>query len=194
MYFRDSNKPVSSEENVHCEIREIAGDQIKQAPESHDQSFDFCSKGEGQPLECWWYDLIYILKGRKIKSKEVTVEAWITVVALEFVRFWVSIGDREIWHLIRVWLWSVRERKKSWMTTKILDLGNCVYGHAIYWDGNMGWDEIRIKIWVSDKWERLVRYPSGVLVIYLEFRTGDVNLRVINVFNVFKGFPSGSVV
>ena len=43
------------------------------------------------------------------------MEAWITVVALELVRFWVSIGDREIWHLIRVWLWSVRERKKEIM-------------------------------------------------------------------------------
>lgn len=75
MYFRDGNKPVSSEENMHFEIRGIAGDQIKQALESHDQSFDFCSKGEGEPLECWWCDLIYILQGRKIKSKEVRVEA-----------------------------------------------------------------------------------------------------------------------
>lgn len=53
MYFRDGNKPVSSEENMHFEIRGIAGDQIKQALESRDQSFDFCSKGEGEPLECW---------------------------------------------------------------------------------------------------------------------------------------------
>ena len=52
MYFRDNNKLVS-EENMHCEIRGIAGDQIKQALESHDQSFDFCSEGEGEPLECW---------------------------------------------------------------------------------------------------------------------------------------------
>lgn len=70
MYFRDGNKPVSSEENMHFEIRGIAGDQIKQALESRDQSFDFCSKGEGEPLEVMMY-LIYILKGRKIKSKEV---------------------------------------------------------------------------------------------------------------------------
>lgn len=53
MYFRDGNKPVPSEENMHFEIRGRAGDQIKQALESHDQSFDFCSKGEGEPLECW---------------------------------------------------------------------------------------------------------------------------------------------
>ena len=144
MYFGDSNKPVSSEENVHCEIREIAGDQIKQAPESHDQSFDFCSKGEGQPLECWWYDLIYILKGRKIKSKEVRVEAWITVVALELVRFWVSIGDREIWHLIRVWLWSVRERKKEIMNDyKDSWPGQlCIWScYLLRWEHGLGWDK-----------------------------------------------------
>ena len=84
------------------------------------------------------------------------------------------------------------EREKEIMNNyKDFDLGNCVYGHAVYWDGKMGWDEIKIKIWVPDKLERPVEYPSGVLVIYLEFRTGDVNLRVVN---VFKGFPSGSVV
>lgn len=50
MCSRDGNKPVSSDRNVHCEIRTVAGDQIMQALKSHDQNFDFCSKGEGEPL------------------------------------------------------------------------------------------------------------------------------------------------
>lgn len=69
MCSRDGNKPVSSDRNVHCEIRTVAGDQIMQALKSHDQNFDFCSKGEGEPLGYLWCDLIYVLKGKQIAEK-----------------------------------------------------------------------------------------------------------------------------
>lgn len=52
MCYRTNTEPVSLETDVHCEVKGIGRVQIMQALESHDQNFEFCSKGEGEPLEC----------------------------------------------------------------------------------------------------------------------------------------------
>lgn len=63
MCYRTNTEPVSLETDVHCEVKGIGRVQIMQALESHDQNFEFCSKGEGEPLECLWY-VWFMFKGR----------------------------------------------------------------------------------------------------------------------------------
>lgn len=50
--YRTNTEPVSLEANEYCEVKGVGREQIMEALKSHDQNFEFCSKREGEPLEC----------------------------------------------------------------------------------------------------------------------------------------------